>query len=102
MGKFSLKHLFSGFRPYLLTVVRMLGIPAVLGGLFWLCGMRSWYLFYSLIFFCMPFGSNLVVYPESMGFSKEASDNAKVCFISYVLSLAILPFLISLMAKLCL
>lgn len=101
MGKFPLKHLFSGFRPYLLTVVRMLGIPMVLGSLFWLCGIRDMYLFYCLIFFCMPFGSNMVLYPESMGFEKEASDNAKVCFISYVLSLVILPLLISLMSKLC-
>ena len=101
MGKFPLKHLFSGLRPYMLTAIRMLGIPVVLGGVFWLCGLRNWYLFYCLVFFCMPFGSNLVVYPESMGFEKEASDNAKVCFISYILSLAILPFLISLMTKIC-
>ncbi len=102
MGKFPLKHLFSGTRPYLLTAIRIIGIPVVLGGVFWLCGMRNWYLFYCLVFFCMPFGSNLVVYPESMGYEKEASENAKVCFISYVLSLVILPCLISLMSKLCL
>lgn len=101
MGKFPLKYLFSGLRPYLLTAIRMLGIPVVLGSLFWLCGLRNWYLFYALILFCMPFGSNLVVYPESMGFEKEASENARVCFISYVLSLIILPFLISLMTKIC-
>lgn len=101
MGKFPLKHLFSGLRSYMLTAIRMLGIPVVLGGVFWLCGLRNWYLFYCMVFFCMPFGSNLVVYPESMGFEKEASDNAKVCFISYILSLAILPLLISLMTKIC-
>ena len=102
MGKFPLKHLFSGFRPYLLTAIRMLGIPVVLGSLFWLCGLRNWYLFYCLVFFCMPFGSNLVVYPESLGFEKEAEDNARTCFISYVLSLVILPCIITVATKLCL
>lgn len=101
MGKFSLKHLFSGVRPYLLVLIRMVGLPVVIGGLLWLCGMHGQLLYYFLVFLCMPLGMNLVVYPESLGFEKVAEENAKAGFISYVLSLVILPCVLSVASKLC-
>ena len=101
LGKFSLKKLFAGFRPYYLTAIRMIGIPAVFGAVMYLCGLRGSLLFWPLIFSCLPLGLNLVVYPESNGFEKEAGDNAKLCFISYVLALAVLPCLFAVMAKIC-
>ncbi len=100
LGKFSLKQLFSGLRPYLLTAIRMLGIPAVLGVVMFLCGVRGDYLFWPLTFACLPLGLNLVVYPESLGYEKEAADNAKLCFISYVLALVVLPCVFALLTKL--
>ena len=101
LGKFPLKQLFSGVRPYSLTAIRMLGIPAVLGGVLYLCGVRGDYLFWPLVLACLPLGLNLVVYPESLGYEKEAADNAKLCFISYVLSLAVLPCLFACLQWLC-
>lgn len=99
LGKFPLKKLFSGIRPYYLTAIRMIGIPAVFGAVMYLCGLRGSLLFWPLIFACLPLGLNLVVYAESNGFEKEAGDNAKLCFISYVLSLAVLPFLFAIMTN---
>jgi len=101
LGKFPLKRLFSGIRPYYLTAIRMLGIPAVFGVVMYLCGLRGSLLFWPLIFACLPLGLNLVVYPESNGFEKEAGDNAKLCFISYILSLAVLPCLFALLKNIC-
>ena len=101
LGKFPLKKLFSGVRPYYLTAIRMLGIPAVLGGVLYLCGVRGDYLFWPLVLACLPLGLNLVVYPESLGYEKEAADNAKLCFISYVLALAVLPCLFAFLQWLC-
>ena len=101
LGKFPLKKLFSGVRPYYLTAIRMLGIPAVLGGALYLCGVRGDYLFWPLVLACLPLGLNLVVYPESLGYEKEAADNAKLCFISYVLALAVLPCLFAFLQWLC-
>ena len=101
LGKFPLKQLFSGVRPYLLTAIRMLGIPALLGGVLYLCGVRGDYLFWPLVLSCLPLGLNLVVYPESLGYEKEAADNAKLCFISYVLALGVLPCLFAFLQKLC-
>lgn len=101
LGKFSLKKMFSGFRPYWLAVVRMVGIPLIFGVLLWVCGIRSQYLFLPLVFACIPLGLNLVVYPESNGCEKEAGDNAKLCVVSYILSLVILPCIFALLTKLC-
>lgn len=101
LGKFPLKQLFSGIRPYLLTAIRTLGIPAVFGVVLFLCGIRGDYLFWPLIFACMPLGLNLVVYPESLGYEKEAGDNAKLCFVSYVLALVVLPCVFSLLTHIC-
>lgn len=101
LGKFPLKKLFSGFRPYYLTAIRMIGIPVVFGVVMYLVGLRGNLLFWPLIFSCLPLGLNLVVYPESNGYEKEAGDNAKLCFISYVLALAVLPCLFAVMTKIC-
>ena len=101
LGKFPLKQLFSGVRPYLLTAIRMPGIPAALGGVLFLCGVRGDYLFWPLVFACLPLGLNLVVYPESLGYEKEAADNAKLCFISYVLALGVLPCIFAFLQWLC-
>lgn len=101
LGKFSLKQLFSGVRPYFLTAIRMLGIPLAFGAVMYLCGIRSLYLFLPLVYLCLPLGLNLVVYPESCGYEKEAGDNAKLCFISYVLALVVLPCIFAVLTTLC-
>jgi hypothetical protein len=101
LGKFPLKQLFSGVRPYALTAIRMLGIPAALGIVLYLLGVRGDYLFWPLVFTSLPLGLNLVVYPESLGYEKEAADNAKLCFVSYVLSLAVLPCIFAFLQYIC-
>lgn len=101
LGKFPLKKLFTGIRPYYLTVIRMIGMPLLFGIVLMLCGVRGVYLFWPLVLVCLPLGLNLVVYPESYGYEKEAGDNAKLCFISYLLALAILPCVFALLTWLC-
>ena len=71
------------------------------GVIMYLCGIRNLYLFLPLVYLCLPLGLNLVVYPESCGYEKEAGDNAKLCFISYVLALVVLPCIFALLTKLC-
>lgn len=102
LGKFPLSRLFSGWRPYVFTLVRILGISAVLGGIFWLCGVRGELLFYLLLYTSMPLGLNLVVFPESCGYEKEAGDNAKMCFVSYLMALVLLPAVFALVSHICL
>ena len=47
-----------------------------------------------------PLGLNLIVYPESLGYEKQASENAKICFVSYILALGVLPFTFAIISHL--
>lgn len=91
LGKFPLKDLLTGWRPYVYSAIRLIGIPVILGAVLLLLGVKGQYLMLPLLIAGIPLGLNLVVYPESQGHEKQASDNAKLCFVSYLLSLAILP-----------
>lgn len=101
LGKFPLSKLFSGWRPYVFTLVRILGISAILGSLFWLCGLRGELLFYLLLYASMPMGMNLVVFPESCGYERQAGDNAKICFVSYLMALLLLPCVFAIVTQIC-
>ena len=91
MGKFPLKNLLTGWRPYVYSLIRLVAIPVIFGVLLLLCGMKGQYLMLPLLVAGIPLGLNLVVYPESQGHEKQASENAKLCFVSYILALAVLP-----------
>lgn len=100
MGKFPLKQLLTGWRPYVYSAIRLIGIPLIFAGILLLCGMRGMYLMLPLLIVGLPLGLNLVVYPESQGHEKEASDNAKLCFVSYLLAILVLPFTFALLSNL--
>lgn len=89
MGAFPLKGLLSGLRPYLLGLIRLLGLPIFWGSILYLVGVRGLPLFLSLVSVSLPAGMNIVVYPESLG--QDASDNARLCFVSVLMSLITLP-----------
>ena len=91
LGKFPLKDLLKGWRPYIYSAVRLIGIPVIFGAILLLVGMEGRYLMMPLLVAGIPLGLNLVVYPESQGFEKQSSDNAKLCFVSYLLALLVLP-----------
>lgn len=91
LGKFSLKRLLSGVRAYWLTAIRLLGIPLLFGIVLYLTGIRGEFFLFPLLIASLPLGLNLVVFPESYGMEEAATANARVCFISYILSLVILP-----------
>jgi len=100
LGKFPLKHLLTGWRPYILSMIRLLVIPAIFCVLLLLLRMKQLYMLLPLVVAGLPLGLNLVLYPESLGHEKEAADNAKLCFISFLMSLIVLPFTYALFDKL--
>ena len=100
LGKFPLKKLLTGWRPYVYTAIRLIGIPVLFGGVLLLLGMKGNYFMFPMLVAGLPLGLNLVVYPESRGHEKVASDNAKLCFVSYLLAVAVLPFTFSLVSML--
>lgn len=92
LGKFPLKSLLVGWRPYIYSAVRLIAIPVIFGIVLFALGLEGQFLMMPLLVAGIPLGLNLVVYPESQGFEKQASDNAKLCFVSYLLALLVLPF----------
>ena len=89
LGAFPIGKLLSSVRSYVLSAIRLVGIPALFFGALWLCGARGIWLLMPLTVFAMPLGLNLVVYPESQGM--DASDNARMCCVSYLMAIAVLP-----------
>lgn len=100
LGKFPLKELLTGWRPYAYSGIRLIGIPLIFGSVLMLLGVQGQYLMLPLLVAGIPLGLNLVVYPESQGHEKQASENAKLCFVSYLLALAILPVTFAILTKL--
>lgn len=100
LGKFPLKNLLTGWRPYVYSAIRLILIPLIFGAVLLLLRMEGQFLMLPLLVAGIPLGLNLVVYPESQGFEKQASDNAKLCFVSYLLALLVLPITFAVLARL--
>ena len=98
LGAFPLKKLLTNGYAYLIGAIRLLGIPVVLGAVLWLMGLRDVWLLFPALIASLPLGLNLVVYPESQGI--DASDNARLCCVSYLLSIITLPVLFSILGTL--
>ncbi len=100
LGDFSVKKLLAGFRPYLYSLIRLIGVPAVfappLFAMIYFLKIDGIFLILPMAALALPVGLNTVVYPESFGY--DASDNAKLCFISFVMSILTLPVVFSLVS----
>lgn len=99
LGKFPLKDLLKGWRPYVYSAIRLIGIPLIFGAILMACNIKGQYLMMPLLVAGIPLGLNLVVYPESQGYEKQASENAKLCFVSYLLALLVLPCTFAILTK---
>lgn len=100
LGGFGAKKLLSGIRPYVFSLIRLVGIPALFAVPLYLAvrflGASAIFLILPMAALALPVGLNTVVYPESFGY--DASDNAKLCFVSFVMSILTLPVVFSLIA----
>ena len=56
LGGFPLKDLFKGTRSYLMSGIRLIGIPALIGGVLFLLGIRGMYLALPVMLLAMPLG----------------------------------------------
>ena len=101
LGKYTPKKLLSGKRPYLLSLIRMVALPVGVTLVLYLLGLQGKYFFLPCMFSCLPLPLTLVIFLESQGYEEEATDNAKLCFISILLSLVVLPCTFSILTWLC-
>ena len=88
--------LFTSWKPYVIGLIRMLIIPLIFGGILFVFGVRDIIFMLTVVAVAMPVGMNVVVYPESCG--KDGTEGAKTCFISYILALAVLPLIFTLIS----
>ena len=93
LGAYPLKKLFGGAKGYLICALRMLAFPAVGLAVLYAVGLRGFFLLFPVAVLALPMGMNIVVFPQSLG--RDASQNARMCFQSTLLSLVTLPFVLS-------
>ena len=97
LGSLSPKELLGRLRPYGYNLIRLAGIP--LAGLAVLLLVKPLIspqiFFFAGVFLSLPAGLNCVVFPESLGL--DAKDNARTCFLSFLMSVVTLPLLFSLL-----
>lgn len=96
LGRLPLKELVSGWRPWLYGAIRLMALPAITVGLLYCLGARGTYLLLPGLFMALPLGMNVVVFPASFG--HDTRDNAKICFVSFLLALLTMPFVFSLLS----
>lgn len=89
LGGMPLGKLFVGGKSYFYSIIRLVLMPLLFGVPLYFIGLRENMLMMPLLMLALPLGLNLVVYPESYGY--DATDNARMCFVSYILCLVILP-----------
>lgn len=94
LGRVSFKELFSDIRCYGLALVRLLGIPLIVIGVLFFCGLSGNQIIMPLIISSMPYGMNMVVFPENFGEAEAAECNAKLCVASYLTSVITLPWIV--------
>lgn len=97
LGAFPLKKLLPKKRDIGLVAIRLLGLFVGIGlPVFALCKLFSlpFFLFYMpAMYICLPVGLNCIVYPQSFG--RDASDNARLCFLSFLMAIVTLPVIFS-------
>lgn len=98
LSSVPMSKLFSTWKPYLIGIIRLLVIPVIFGGVVYLCGVRDILFMLTTVAVAMPVGMNVVVFPEAAGM--DSTEGAKMCFISYILALAALPLVFSLIQML--
>jgi len=88
LASYPLGKLFASVQAYIVSLIRLLIIPFLVGIIFWSLGLRE-HLMIPVIISAMPVGLNIIVFPESIG--RDTSEYARICFASYILSIFTIP-----------
>lgn len=87
------KKLFASWKSYVIGLVRLIGMPLVLGSIAYLlylyCGLEKAVIVSIFCMVSLPCGMNVVVYPESVG--HDSTEGARACFVSYIMAIATVP-----------
>lgn len=95
VGMFNLKKALSNGRIYVVSVLRLLILPAIYCGILMLLGASNTVLLCCLIAYAMPLGLNTVVYPAAYG--ADTSIGASMALISNALCILTFPLMYALL-----
>jgi len=98
ISRLPLKKLFSGYRVYIATFLRLILLPAAVVAVLALCGLPPEFLVIMLILNCMPIGMNTIVFPEANGI--DATCGAQLVLVSNLLSIVTIPLMVMLFLQL--
>ncbi|MBQ8248663.1 MAG: AEC family transporter [Clostridia bacterium] len=94
ISDFNIKKLLSNKRAYIVTAMRLVIQPVVIGGIMWLCGIRGDILMYTVIFLALPCGMNTVTLPRL--FDENCEIGASMALISNILACVTMPLVLTL------
>lgn len=77
--------IFTGLAVPILAACKLLSLSAAVAGIITM----------PLMYVCLPVGLNCIAYPQSFG--QDASDNARLCFLSFLVSIVTIPVIFSIL-----
>ena len=97
LGSLKFKQIFSSARAYVVAAVRLVVIPLIFGAALLALGAKGELMIIPLFIASMPIGLNVVVFTEANG--RDSTDNARMCFISYILSFITVPLIMAFLSQ---
>lgn len=94
-ARINVKSIFTSWRAYAASAIRLLGIPLVTLAILKLCHVPDNWILPCVAILAMPLGLNSVIFPEAYGGDSESG--AKVCFMSAILAVVTIPIVFALL-----
>lgn len=100
LGSLRIKQIFTSARAYAVSLVRLVAIPAIFFGALLavnaLFALPPELLVIPMIVVSMPLGLNAIIFVEASG--RDSTENARMCLISYLLSLITVPLILAILS----
>lgn len=94
-ARINMKSVFTDWRSYAASAIRLLIIPLAALALFRACRIPESWILPCVAILAMPLGVNSVVFPEAYG--GDAESGAKVCFMAAILGALTIPIVFALL-----
>ncbi|MBQ2755756.1 MAG: AEC family transporter [Oscillospiraceae bacterium] len=91
IGNVTVKQLFGSFKPYLLSVWRLIAVPAMLFGVLWLLKTDKNILVAAVAIYSMPVCFNAAIFPGALG--GDSRSGTVLCFVSTVFAFVTVPLI---------
>ncbi len=95
LSAFPIKSLVNDIKVYILTFIRLLGLPLIVFGVCKIFSLDS-VIVPATLMACMPCGLNSIVFPKLIG--EDCSSGAKLVTLSHLFSIATIPMWISIIS----